>query len=61
MDGTPFREHRIYFPSDLLKEGNNFVQIRFVSNYVRDCEGCHYFVDKDDDEEYIYTDCEPAN
>ena len=40
-----FRDHRVYFPQDLLKEGVNNVTIRFVSKYVRDCQGVHYFVD----------------
>lgn len=54
-EGEPFREHRIYFPKDLLQEGKNTVVIRFVSKYVRDCMGMHYFVDKEDNEEYLYT------
>ena len=32
-----------------------------MSEYVRDCEGMHYFKDKDDEEEYIYTQFEAVN
>ena len=32
--------------------------IRFVSKYVRDCQGIHYFLDKDDQEEYLYSQFE---
>jgi aminopeptidase N len=60
-EGSPFRDHRIYFPSTLLQEGANEVEIRFVSKYVRDCQGIHYFVDKDDNEEYIYSQYEAAD
>ena len=50
-----FRNHRVYFPKENLKEGENTVVIRFVSNYVRDCQGIHYFKDKEDNEEYLYS------
>jgi len=59
--GNPFRDHRIYFPKEHLKLGVNKVTIRFTSKYVRDCEGVNYFKDNDDGEEYLYSDCEPAN
>jgi hypothetical protein len=39
IEGEPFRNHRIYFPKELLKEGRNEVAIRFESSYVRDCQG----------------------
>ena len=55
LEGTPFRGHRIYFPVNLLQEGENTVSVRFESKYVRDCQGIHYFVDKDDGEEYLYS------
>ena len=35
--GNPFRDHRIYFPKDLLIPGANEVKITFESKYVRDC------------------------
>ena len=60
-DGNPFRDHRVYFPKAHLKEGDNSVQIRFISNYVRDCQGMHYYVDKDDNEEYIYSQFETVD
>jgi len=60
-DGEPFREHRVYFRKDLLKEGQNTVMIRFVSKYVKDCQGMHVFVDKEDNEEYIYSQYEAAD
>jgi len=44
-----------------LKVGPNEVVIRFTSNYVRDCQGVQYFKDKDDGEEYLYSDHEPAS
>ena len=61
LEGTPFRGHRIYFPVNLLKEGENTVSVRFESKYVRDCQGIHYFVDKDDGEEYLYSQFEAAD
>jgi aminopeptidase N len=60
-DGTPFRDHRIYFPANLLREGKNLVTIRFVSRYVKDCQGMQYFVDKDDSLEYMYSQHEAAD
>ena len=59
--GEPFHDHRIYFDKQWLKEGRNEVLIRFTSNYVRDCQGVQYFKDKDDGEEYLYSDHEPAS
>jgi len=59
--GNPFHDHRVYFAKEHLKEGSNTAIIRFTTRYVRDCEGANYFKDNDDGEEYIYTDCEPAN
>ena len=35
--------------------------IRFESNYVKDCQGIHHFVDKDDGEEYLYSQFEAAD
>jgi aminopeptidase N len=60
-DTNVFRNHRIYFPKESLASGQNTVVIRFVSNYVRDCQGIHYFVDKDDNEEYLYSQHEAAD
>ena len=57
-DPNAFKGQRIFFPKDLLKSGENKVQIRFVSKYVRDCQGIHYFLDKDDGEEYLYSQFE---
>ena len=37
------------------------MHIGFVSNYVKDCQGMHYFVDKADNEEYLYTQYEAAD
>ena len=59
--GNPFRDHRIYFDKQFLKQGENKVQVRFTSNYTRDCQGVQYFKDKDDNEEYIYSDNEPQS
>jgi len=59
--GEPFRNHRVYFQQDLLKEGENTVIIRFESKYVRDCQGMHVFKDKDDGEEYIFSQYEAAD
>ena len=60
-EGEPFRDHRVYFPKQDLKEGKNVVTLRFVSKYVMDCQGVHYFVDKDDGEEYLYSQFEAAD
>ena len=60
-EGTPFHDHRIYLPKSHLQAGVNSAHIRFVSNYVKDCAGVQYFKDKDDDEEYLYSDHEPAS
>ena len=59
--GTPFHDHRIYLPKEHLQAGVNNVSVRFVSAYVKDCAGVQYFKDKDDDEEYLYSDHEPAS
>lgn len=61
MDGEPFRDHRIYFPKDLLKAGENVVKVYYESKYARDCQGMHYFLDKEDGEEYLYTQFEAAD
>lgn len=60
-DKGVYRDHKIYFPSEYLKEGVNTVRINFVSKYSKDCQGTTWFKDKDDGEEYIYSDSEPAN
>ena len=60
-DGNPFREHRIYLPEKLLKEGANEIRVQFESSYVRDCQGMQYFVDKEDGEEYLYSQFEAAD
>ena len=57
-DSKAYRNQKIYFPKEFLKSGENKVQIRFVSKYVRDCQGIHYFLDKDDEEEYLYSQFE---
>lgn len=62
VDGrSAFRDHRIFFDKKYLKEGKNSVMIKFVSNYVRDCQGIHYFRDKEDNEEYLYSQHEAAD
>ena len=61
MEGSPYRDHRIYFPKEMLKEGANSVSVTFESYYVKDCQGMHYFMDKEDGEEYLYTQFEAAN
>jgi len=58
---SPFRDHRIYFEMKYLVPGENTATIRYESKYCRDCEGVQYFKDKDDDEEYIYSNHEPAS
>lgn len=42
-EGEPFRDHRIYFDQKYLQKGENIVHIGFVSNFVKDCQGMHYF------------------
>ena len=56
-----FYDHKIHLPQELLKPGQNKVTVRFVSNYVRDCQGLHYFKDSDDQEEYLYSQFEAAD
>ena len=57
--GNPFHDHRVYFAKEHLAEGKNEVSIRFTTKIVRDCQGVNYFLDNDDGEEYMYSDCEP--
>lgn len=40
--------------------GANTIQVYFESEFVKDCEGIHWFKDTDD-EEYIFSNLEPAN
>jgi aminopeptidase N len=61
MTGNWFRDERIYFPKELLNQGANEVVIGFESRYVRDTMGMQYYFDKEDSEEYLYTDFETAN
>ena len=61
ISGNPFRDHRIYFDKQHLVSGANSVEIRYISNYVKDCEGVQVFTDKDDNEEYVYSNHEPFN
>ena len=56
-----FKDHRIHLPEEYLSSGANKVVVRFVSNYVRDCEGLHYFKDTEDNEEYLYSQFEAFN
>jgi aminopeptidase N len=59
-DSETYRDHKIYLPRDLLKQGHNEIRVRFVSEYVKDCQGMHYFKDPEDGEEYMYSQCEAA-
>ena len=58
-----FRHHRIYLPKELLIVGTqkNEIFISFVSNYVRDCQGIHYYFDKEDNSEYLYSQFESVD
>ncbi|CDW86678.1 aminopeptidase n [Stylonychia lemnae] len=60
-DKTAFKDHKIYLQRNLLHLGQNEVKIRFVSAYVKDCQGLHYFKDPQDDREYLYSQCEAAD
>ena len=60
-DKNAYKDHKIHFPSEYLKEGVNTVRINFVSKYSKDCQGTTWFKDNEDGEEYIYSDSEPAN
>jgi len=40
-----YHDHQLILPKEYLKMGENIVVVRFVSNYVRDCQGLHYFKD----------------
>ena len=56
-----FKDHKIFFDKKSLNQGFNSVSISFVSSYVRDCQGIHYFKDKEDGEEYLYSQHEAAD
>ena len=58
---NPFENDKIQIKKDLLKMGENEVEIKFESRYVRDCEGIHYYKDQADDEEYLYSQFEAAS
>lgn len=60
-EGAPFHDHRIYFDKQHLTTGANTVELRYISNYVKDCEGVQVYEDKDDNEEYLYSNHEPFN
>jgi len=51
----------LYLPSELQKVGSNVAEVVFESEYVRNCEGVHWFKDEADDTEYIFSDFQPAN
>ena len=51
-----FINDRLYIPSDLQKVGANSVEIVFESEFVKNCEGVHWFKDEADDTEYIFSD-----
>ena len=61
--GEPFHDHRIFIKRSNpdLKPVDNIVAVRFTSRYVRDCAGVQYFQDKEDKEEYLYSESEPFN
>jgi aminopeptidase N len=57
-----YRSHRIYLKKNLLKANeSNVVIVNFRSEFVKDCEGMHYYKDNDDEREYIYTQFESVN
>lgn len=60
-DYNPFANDKINIKKELLKLGENVVEIKFESRYVRDCEGIHYYKDNADDEEYLYSQFEAAS
>lgn len=41
--------------------GHNEIKVRFVSSYIKDCQGLHYFKDPQDNEEYLYSQFEAAD
>lgn len=54
-----FKGHKIQLPLEFLQVGKNTVKIDYTAEYVRDCQGMHYFKDSADQNEYLYTNCEP--
>jgi aminopeptidase N len=58
---NPFANDKINLKAELLVLGENVVDIRFESRYVRDCEGIHYYRDNADGEEYLYSQFEAAS
>ena len=60
-DKINFKDERIYFDMDILKEGTNEAVVDFESSYIKDCQGIQYFKDPEDQEEYIYSQFEAAD
>ena len=60
IDKTVFDGNRVRFESKFLKNGQeNKVEINFLNNYRNDGDGLHSFIDKSDNQQYLYTHLEP--
>jgi len=59
-DPAVYINDRVYVPAALQKEGTNQIQVYFESEFVKDCQGIHWFKDTDD-QEYVFSNLEPAN
>lgn len=50
-----FLDHMIHLPQDMLKVGENVVEIEYIGLYRRDGIGLHRYKDPEDGEMYLYT------
>ena len=54
-DKEIFNDHMIHLPKDMLKVGENVVDVRYTGIYRRDGVGLHRYEDPEDGEMYLYT------
>ena len=57
---TLFRQHHLHLPEESLVENKeNTVSMFILNKYRKDGIGLHSFIDKSDDQQYVYTKFEP--
>jgi hypothetical protein len=56
QDGNWWHGERIVFPTDLLQDGDNTIQLTYTNLFDHGGDGFHQFVDPQDGEEYLYVD-----
>jgi len=54
-----FKENRLHFRRDMLKDGENTLNLHYVNDYNHNGTGFHQFIDPIDKKEYLFTDFEP--